>query len=61
MWWKTLTGVVLLVRVLLALLEALGLVLWLVGVGRVALVACLIDGGVAHIGFSRHDDEWCGW
>lgn len=41
-------------RVLLALLEALSLVL--VCVGSVALVTCLIDGGITDTGVSRHDD-----
>lgn len=53
---ESLTGIVLLVGVLLALLETLSLVLWLLGVGSVALVACLVDGSVTDTGVSRHVD-----
>lgn len=42
--------------VLLALLEAIGLVFWLLRVGGIALVACLIHRGVADTGVSGHVD-----
>lgn len=50
---RALTGVINLVGVLFALLEAFGLVLC---VGGIALVTCLVNGSVAYTGVSRHDD-----
>lgn len=52
-----LTRVVFLVGILLALLEALSLLL--LGLARVALIACLVDGGVSDFRISRHGD-YCG-
>lgn len=54
-----LTGVLSQVRVLLALVEALGLV-GLLALFVVALVASLVDGGGSDRRVSRHDGSVCG-
>ena len=52
---EELTRVICFVGALLALFVAGGLVFWLLGVGRIALIACLVDLGVSDV---RHDC-WC--
>ena len=50
------TGVLSEMRVLLALVEAIGLVLAVLGV---ALVARLVDASLTDVGVTGHDDDLC--